>query len=217
MKKPHAAKKNLTSLRIGRGTLGGRLIRFPIHEGLRPTPTKVREAVFSILGEFAASHGFLDLCAGSGAMGFQALSMGFHPVIFLEAHGTAARQLRTNAENLGVSATIWNRSAYDLKAGEINAGCWVLYADPPYKENSFHPRMMDLLGRFAVLAAGSLYVAETERDSPPPHHPAWHLWKQKQYGRTMIGFYQNNRPDPASSAWQQGNFFPSTPPEPGGR
>jgi 16S rRNA (guanine966-N2)-methyltransferase len=90
-------------VRIIAGTWRSRRISFPSVEGLRPTPDRVRETLFNWLGHDLEGFRCLDLYAGSGALGFEALSRGGGPVVMVERDGTAYRALESNAQLLGAA------------------------------------------------------------------------------------------------------------------
>src|SRR5260221_1874531 len=90
------------TLRIVAGRLRGRRLSVPSDAALRPTAERVREALFNILGQDLSGFDVLDLFAGSGALGFEALSRGAHRVVFVESNPRTAAALRRSAEDLGV-------------------------------------------------------------------------------------------------------------------
>jgi len=126
-------------MRIVSGKLRGRSLRSPDHDGLRPTSDRVREAVFNILAHgmprFTLSGArVLDLFAGTGALGIEALSRGAIYCLFVEQDAAARALIRTNIEALGLTGLtrIFRRDATDLgPAGNIPAFD-IAFLDPPY-------------------------------------------------------------------------------------
>jgi 16S rRNA (guanine966-N2)-methyltransferase len=122
--------------RIIAGSARGRRIAVPEGQGTRPTSDRAREALFSALE--AAIHGglqgrrFLDLYAGSGAVGFEALSRGAGVATVVESDGKALRILRGNAQTLGMTADVVALAAERLAATPALAPYDVVFADPPY-------------------------------------------------------------------------------------
>ncbi|MFQ5679614.1 MAG: 16S rRNA (guanine(966)-N(2))-methyltransferase RsmD [Gemmatimonadota bacterium] len=123
-------------LRVVAGELGGRFFRGPPGRAVRPTSERVREAWFSALGERVVGARVLDLFAGSGALGIEALSRGAAHVHFVEADARAARVVRRNVESLGLveRARISRRDVFALLAelGGRGEEFAVALADPPY-------------------------------------------------------------------------------------
>ncbi|MDJ0993543.1 MAG: 16S rRNA (guanine(966)-N(2))-methyltransferase RsmD [Dinoroseobacter sp.] len=177
-------------MRIIAGRFGGRRLA-QVGKGdaaahLRPTPDRVREALFSSLssgvyGDPISNARVLDLFAGTGALGLEALSRGASSVTFVENGRAAQNLLQQNIDALGVSAetTLQRRDA--LKRGE-NAGAPfdLIFLDPPYGKN-LGARALELPG---WIAPGALVVWE---DSTPQHPPeGFVLRDQRRYGDTCI-------------------------------
>lgn len=176
-------------LRINRGTLRGRYLKFAEYPGVRPTLSRVREAVFNILADYAETHGFVDLCAGSGAMGFEAWSLGFDPVWLLDQQAEVIAMLRDQAESLDAKVVLQRQDAQRLARRGLPDGAWVLYADPPYQVKRFHEKMMKRLSECAQVHEGSLYVAEQETPKFVEKAGVFELVKSRKYGRVHIGVY----------------------------
>lgn len=197
MKSRSKTRRPPGSLRIVAGRLGGRRIRVPGGERVRPTPDRVREALFSILG--GSVHGkVLDLYAGSGALGLEALSRGASNVTFVECDGGVLEVLRGNVTALGVAdeclivpgeveavlvENVLPRSPFDL-----------VLADPPYGE---HPGGALL----AVLHSGGFLaregVAVVERESVEGQQTilpdSLTLYRTERYGRVSLDFFRRRR------------------------
>lgn len=179
-------------LRIGRGSHWGRHIYFTEQTDLRPTLGRVRESVFNMVHEYANSHGFIDLCAGSGIMGFEALSVGFEPVVFLDINPLIIRDLKDNAQALKAEPNIIRGSAWHLERLGLQRQPWVLFSDPPYRETNFHQRMLTYLSELKVVAPGSLYIAEQDWQQEDASGASFSLYKEKQYGRVRINIWKKN-------------------------
>lgn len=157
-------------MRIVAGEKGGRRISAPRGAVTRPTSDRVREALFSILGDVDGAE-VLDAFAGSGALGLEALSRGAATAVFCETSTPALRALRDNVEALGYGdrATVLCRDARRQMAADAGAGhrYSLILLDPPY-------RMLPALQRhFALhipqlLAPGGLAVVESPGASPAP-------------------------------------------------
>ncbi len=161
-------------LRIIGGEWRSRRLRFPAIDGLRPTMDRVRETVFNWLQQDVEGCRVLDAFAGSGALGFEALSRGAKDVIFLEKHPAAAVQLKENLQTLGASnaqvwatdALVWltqNPEPFDL-----------VFLDPPFGKNLLQPAMDSL-----QLLPGALIYIEHEARLKPQFPPHWDELKCK--------------------------------------
>ena len=120
-------------VRIIGGTWRSRLIDFPDAEGLRPTPDRVRETLFNWLGQHLAGRRVLDLFAGSGVLGFEALSRGASAAVLVDRSREAVRLLQANAEKLRASgAELVQSDALEFLARKGNVPFDVVFVDPPY-------------------------------------------------------------------------------------
>lgn len=184
-----ASRPGMCRVIIPRGTLRGRRVNFTEQEGLRPTPSRVREAVFGMLVPYAEEgFGFLDACAGSGVMGFTAASCGFEPVIMVESNRAALSELEANKRTLETEADLVYGSALQTRKLPLSSGQWVCYADPPFNDRKFHGKMMKRLGELEAFTPGSIYVAEHENPLETPE--GYRLIKEKKYGRARITLFE---------------------------
>ncbi len=145
-------------LRIVGGAWRSRRIRFPGAAQLRPTPDRVRETVFNWLGPWVEGRRVLDLFAGSGAMGFEALSRGAAEVVFVERSRVVAAALKENAAVLGAAgASVVCADALDFldRAGD---GFDLAFIDPPYSSRLMQPALDRLVSRGLLRKGGYIYV-----------------------------------------------------------
>jgi 16S rRNA (guanine966-N2)-methyltransferase len=168
-------------VRVVAGIAGGRVLRAPEGRATRPTSDRVREAVFSILSSADAVEGstVLDLFAGSGALGIEALSRGAVKAVFIDADPAAVRTIRANLTvvgDLAERATVLQTDALGFAASAAFAD--VVFADPPYRFDQWP----DLLARLGP-RTGTL-VAEAASELDPG--PAWETMKVKRYGGTVV-------------------------------
>jgi 16S rRNA (guanine966-N2)-methyltransferase len=178
-------------VRVIAGSLGGRRLRAPRGARTRPTADRVREAVFAMLEPVAGAR-VLDLYAGSGALGIEALSRGAASAVFVERDGRALAVLRANltafgllpggAEVRGGEALLALRSARER--GETYD---LIFIDPPYEKA---PQLVQALsaGVPPLLAPGGRVVLESDRRAPlelglPP-------LRQRSYGDTLITIHR---------------------------
>lgn len=179
------AKAQSNRVTINRGLFNRRHVHFLEFENLRPTPARVREAVFNMLCPYVAEgYGFLDACAGSGVMGFTAASCGFKPVIMLETNADAMAPLEKNKSRMQADVHLYNSNALAAKRLPLAGQPWVCYADPPFTAHGFHTKLMRRLSRLDVFAIGSIYVAE--HDAPLADIDGFEQRKSKKYGRSFI-------------------------------
>jgi 16S rRNA (guanine(966)-N(2))-methyltransferase RsmD len=172
-------------VRIVAGRWGGRRLTSPRGSGTRPTSDRVREALFSILGEQVQGAHVLDLFAGSGALGLEALSRGAEQVTFVDSAAAAIAAVRANVDGLGAEAEVHRGDALRfLRAATGKARHYdLVLLDPPY-------RLAARLGRElsealpAVLAHDGLVVSESDRRAPLVLDLT--LKDERRYGDTLI-------------------------------
>jgi 16S rRNA (guanine966-N2)-methyltransferase len=120
-------------VRIIGGEWRSRLIEFPDGEGLRPTPDRVRETLFNWLGQDLTGRRVLDLFAGSGVLGFEALSRGASSAVMIDRSRDAVRLMKANAANLGaVRAELLQCDAIEFLNRPRGLPFDVVFVDPPY-------------------------------------------------------------------------------------
>jgi 16S rRNA (guanine966-N2)-methyltransferase len=176
------------SLRIIGGKWRSRKIAFPDVAGLRPTPDRVRETLFNWLGAGVANARCLDLFAGSGALGIEALSRGAAQVVFVERDAQVVATLRESLAALQVreSARIaWEAAADFLQGG--GSPFDVVFLDPPFESDLLEQAML-ALDRGGWLRAGSLIYLECPRAAGEPRlPPGWERLKAKYAGQ--VGYH----------------------------
>ncbi len=156
-------------MRVISGTFRSRLLTAPRGMETRPTSDRLRETLFNVLSARVPDAVFVDLYAGSGAVGIEAISRGAREVFFAEDAPAALAAIRANLKALGVAA------GYQLESGGTAAllkrliarelRCDVVFLDPPYEEQDAYTRTLGSLGAeaSAVLGADSIVVAEHSR------------------------------------------------------
>ncbi len=187
-------------MRIVGGELGGRSLAGALPRGLRPTSDRVREALFNLLGGAVAGTPFVDLCAGSGAVGFEAWSRGARPVRLVERHRASLKVIERNLGRLGLegdpdapvivradAGTLIERGDVVPGARTGLAGPSFVFLDPPYGEPRLR-RWLAWLGRPGTLPAGTLLVVEHETRAAVPWPRSGGLeqaWSRR-YGDTAL-------------------------------
>jgi 16S rRNA (guanine966-N2)-methyltransferase len=165
-------------VRVVSGELRGRRIESPAGDVTRPTTDKVREAVFNALGSAGILDGatVLDLFAGTGAMGIEALSRGATRCVFVERDRNALVALRRNVESLGLGSRSEIVQGDALAAVPREAD--ILIADPPYGFGGWDDLVARARAPFLVL----------EADVPVPAPEGWETVRERRYGRTHVTF-----------------------------
>jgi 16S rRNA (guanine966-N2)-methyltransferase len=175
-------------MRVVAGAYKGRRLQAPKGAETRPTSDRVREALFSILGDIGGAR-VLDLYAGSGALGIEALSRGASEVVFVESGRRAADAIRTNLRSVGEpDAIIWvgDALAY-LRRADAGAPFDLVFADPPYSSaTQVGEPLSELLP--PLLTQSSLIVTESDKRSPLPL--ALPLVDERVYGDTRIAIHR---------------------------
>ncbi len=186
-------------MRIIAGEWRGRTLRTPKGRDIRPTPDRVREALFSILGPDALDGHVLDLFAGTGALGLEALSRGAPTATFVERARASLEILRANIRTLGAEdrTTVQARSALTatLDLPEPRSVSLVL-ADPPYAmlENpEDRARIAAMLSRLVstqLLADGALVVVEHRHSASCPEVERLPAIDRREYGETGLAIHE---------------------------
>ena len=185
-------------MRIIGGTSAGARLKVPGGLGVRPTPDKVRLAIFNSLAGFAEGARVLEVFAGTGALGLECLSRGASSATFVELSARHARIMQANAKSIGIppgQARFITGDAF-AALGQLRgngAGFDLIVADPPYgdknvrkRSESFAQRMLDDENLPALLEPGGLFVlGHTKRDTLEIPGP-WVLKKTLKHGDTLI-------------------------------
>ncbi len=170
-------------MRVVGGRWGGRRLVAPAGRGVRPTSDRVREAVFAILGPLDGAV-VLDLFAGSGALGVEALSRGAASATFVERSPVALRAIRANLEAVGARADVRARDARAfLRDARAAGGAYdLIFLDPPYRDAAGLGPVLDLS---PLLAPGGRVVSESDRRAPL-ELPELAVIDERRYGDTLI-------------------------------
>ena len=168
-------------VRIIGGQWKSRVLTFAAADGLRPTPDRVRETLFNWLGQTLYGKTCLDLFAGSGALGFEALSRGAERVVMVESARSAIEALRRNAELLRAERLeIVSRDALPFLANNRERFD-LIFLDPPY-EADLLPRLFPLLSD-RLQPDGTVYF---ESDRPATVPPGWRITKESRAGKVRF-------------------------------
>lgn len=189
--KTNGAGRN--QLRIIAGDWRGRKLPFPDGDGLRPTGDRLRETLFNWLSFAIYGKPVLDLYAGSGALGLEALSRGARSATFLDTHPGVIRQMQQNLETLNCTqaqvvqqdARIWLKTAPVQPYG-------LVFLDPPFGQNLLIETCI-LLENKAWLADDALIYLEAEKELDLSQIPSnWVVQKEKVIGQVICRLYQRS-------------------------
>ena len=184
-------------MRISGGEFRGRVLSVPKGLDVRPTQDRVREALFSMLQNDIRGARFLDLFAGSGSVGLEALSRGAAEVAFVEQAPRSLASLAQNIAMLKVEArcSTIRADVYAWLSAAPNAnglGFDIAYADPPYAVGAEHgyATMLARLAEGCFVKPGGLFIAEMTAGQAPDSAPAWELCRDRTYGQTRLAIYR---------------------------
>jgi 16S rRNA (guanine966-N2)-methyltransferase len=184
-------------MRITGGTFRGRLLASPPDMRVRPTSDRTRQAIFNMLQHKDFGIGFtldgaavIDLFAGTGALGIEAISHGARWCLLVDDNADSRALQRENVESLNLTGAtrIWRRDATDLGPVSPAAGgpFNLVFLDPPYRKDLI-PRALASLKDGGWLADKALLVAETE-SLEPLNAPGFTLIEDRNYGETRVRF-----------------------------
>lgn len=184
-----------TAIRVVAGTLRGRKVMCTVTEELRPTPQRVREAYFSILGNAIPDRVFVDIFAGTGVIAIEALSRGAKSALLIERDPQFAKGVETHlrAFDLTRQARLYRTDAYRWVAA------WVapmepvnVFLSPPFADLT--EKTGDLLNAIRLLqskvAEDSVIVIQIESDSPLDDAESLRDWEVRRYGRNQLLIWQ---------------------------
>ena len=186
-------------MRVIAGTYRSRILKSQKGLALRPTSDRLRETLFNVLGANVAGSRFIDLFAGTGAIGIEALSRGASEVVFVENHALAAALIRRNLESLGIrkGAMVLSTDAIrgleklESKGKGKTSLCDYIFLDPPYAAAKDYARVLEYLGSGNLLAPGGLVIAEHRRSFELPEEVgALQCCRVLKQGDAALSFYR---------------------------
>jgi 16S rRNA (guanine966-N2)-methyltransferase len=171
-------------MRVVAGEFKGRRLRMPKGAPTRPTADRVREALFSMLGDVSGAR-VLDLYAGSGALGIEALSRGAEAAVFVERDARAAAAIQANLDTVGAEAEVSREDALAFVKRDRRSYDLV-FCDPPYDSG---PRIAGRLAeRLPALLSKDARIV-TESDKRHPLELPFPLLRERTYGDTRIAIH----------------------------
>jgi 16S rRNA (guanine966-N2)-methyltransferase len=189
-------------MRVIAGSAGGIQLHVP-KTGIRPTMDRVKAAIFSSLADKVVGARVLDLFAGTGALGIEALSRGAASVLFVDEDRRAIDTIERNLKKAKVEGQTRQREVFDFLHGQYGShgqfassnslGKFdLIFADPPYEQTKSGEKFIDkLLANESLpqlLAPNGVFVLEKRPGETVPKTHPWHLLRQKKYGATEVLF-----------------------------
>ena len=187
-------------MRVISGTSRGRKLMTPRHQSLRPTSDRVKESIFDMLQDDVQDKVVLDLFAGTGNLGIEALSRGARRALFVERGRQALRLIQRNLAQVGLEgrSEILPKDA-NRAIGILNqrGECFdLILMDPPYEKGLIQITLMKLNFN-PIYHKDSILVVEHNRREPLPHVlDGWNLVRQRRIGDTLISILTPQRGDP---------------------
>jgi len=190
-KNPTSSSKGKPQIRIIGGNWRGRKLPVLDKEGLRPSTDRVRETLFNWLMPEIHEANCLDLFAGTGALGFEALSRGAQSVTMIEKDKTVTEQLKHCKELLNsTNCSIHNTNAFTWLESAPEAFD-IIFLDPPFNQNLLPQVIEEIENKQLIKTGGYIYI-EVENSSPPmPIPPNWSLHREKKAGQVRYSLYLN--------------------------
>jgi 16S rRNA (guanine(966)-N(2))-methyltransferase RsmD len=192
-------------MRIVAGKYRSRILKSLKGNALRPTSDRLRETLFNVLGSNVAGSRFLDVFAGTGAVGIEAISRGATQVVFVENHAPAATLIRRNLDSLeirdGAQILLFDalRGLEKIAARHkpTDSPFDFVFVDPPYAEKGQYDRVLGFLGSASFLTEGSLVIAEHRRTHELPQRIGRLLQTRiLRQGDAALSFFEHQAAEP---------------------
>lgn len=180
------------ALRVISGSAGGLHLQSPKRHELRPTQDRIRQVIFSSLAERIPGARVLDLFAGTGAFGIEALSRGAGSATFVEQNAEAVDCIRRNLAHCHLQGEIHRGDVVAFLARPSELFYDLIFADPPYTKTR-DPLDTAFLATIAPhLAPDGLFIWEHYADQPLHNATSWSIIRQRTYGETGLSFLRKN-------------------------
>ena len=185
-------------MRVTGGIGRGQRLKVPSGSRVRPTSDKVKQALFNILGDRVVGASFLDLFAGAGGIGIEALSRGAGRVVFVDSSRESLTAIKRNIEQTGfhdrARVVPSNVETFLRKASESYD---IVFLDPPYAE-AMQPLLELIAGSGVVNPAGIVVAEHFKKQLSPEKAGALTLYREAKYGDTVLAFYELQEPGAGS-------------------
>lgn len=184
-------------MRVIGGLFRGRRLRAVEGQAVRPTSDRLRETLFNVLAPRIDDARFLDICAGSGAVGIEALSRGASRATFIDASRRACSVIEANLAALDITnqATIINRDAVAALKRLASEGEQfdIVFFDPPY-QSEIYSQVIELLGASTLLDDGACVIVEHRAKTPPASESGeLRAYREIKQGESALTFYELSR------------------------
>jgi 16S rRNA (guanine966-N2)-methyltransferase len=181
-------------MRVIAGSAGGLRLDVP-KTAVRPTMDRVKGAIFSSLGDAIIGARVLDLFAGTGALGIEALSRGAASVLFVEEETSAIAAIEHNLARTRLEGHVRKQDVFAfLRAAQITEPFRVIFADPPYDKTKsgeqFTKLLFDSVELVRMLDPAGVFVLEKRPEEQMPPAPLWKISRDRRYGATEVLFLQ---------------------------
>jgi 16S rRNA (guanine966-N2)-methyltransferase len=179
-------------MRVIAGRAGGVRLTVP-KRGVRPTMDRVKAAIFSSLGDAITGARVLDLFAGSGALGIEALSRGAASVIFVDEQRQSIEAIEKNLAKTNLKGRVRHEDVFAFIRRSIGRETFqIIFADPPYEKTEsgehYTEKLLTNEALLQLLDAHGLFVLEKRPGEPLPETKPWHVVRRKRYGATEVLF-----------------------------
>ncbi|MFC5649055.1 16S rRNA (guanine(966)-N(2))-methyltransferase RsmD [Paenibacillus solisilvae] len=181
-------------MRVIAGTAKGRALKAVPGTNTRPTTDKVKEAIFSMIGPYFDGGRVLDLFAGTGGLGIEALSRGADRAVFVDLEGASIEVIKHNIQAAGLAASseiYRNEATRAVKALEKRGIAFrIVFLDPPYRMKEMDNLMQELAQRKLLEPSAVIVVEHDAAHSYPEELPGYDQIKRTQYGDTAVTIYR---------------------------
>lgn len=176
-------------MRVIAGDFKGRQLKAVPGKSTRPTTDKVKEAVFSMIGPFFQGGSALDLFAGSGSLGIEALSRGIDFVVFVDKHPKAIHTISENLKSLNINhkSEIFRADVFRAvkAAAKRELQFDLIFLDPPYKKVVYEKLLSSIIDHHLIAEDGIIYCEHDPRENLPLENEHFSIIKTEQYGGSI--------------------------------
>ena len=178
-------------MRIVAGKLKSRILKYPKSKDVRPTMDRVRETIFNIIGSDIENAEVLDLFAGSGSMGIEAISRGAKHAVFVDSGAESIKSITVNCDNFGIAenADIYRQDVVQAIPALSGSKCRFdfIFVDPPYGGDLLKKTLIQLY-QFDILSHRCIIIAEHGAGELIPENKIYKVFRCKRFGKTSVSF-----------------------------